>query len=914
MNSKSFWRLSTRVAWGVFLLAATPSTAAEPTPPGSGGADRGNAANQGEKATAPDVVGARPEGDAAAPKPLEPPKLLEYVTAIYPEAAYAQGLEANVLAEIDIDAAGNVVDVRVIEPAGNGFDEAAVAAMKRFRFAPALKDGVPIPARVTYQYRFFLSQAEPVEGNGGETGEAVPDAPLPAAISGTVLTMEDAPVDGAYVRISPTTTPEGGDASDAAGPGGEGTTDAAGRFVFDNLTAGDYRIEIIAPGYLPFEIDERVEAGEARELIYRLELEGAAYEVVVRGKRPMREVTRRVVTAKEIAKIPGTGGDALRAVQNMPGMARVAFNGGALIVRGASPGDTVYFFDGVGTPLLYHFGGMTSVINSDLLDAIDFYPGNFSVKYGRAMGGVVDVTTRSPKTDRLHGYIDADIWDAGVLLEGPIGDKWSLAVTARRSYIDAAVQAVHLFGDRIKVTVAPRYYDFQVIADYHPHKRDHLKILAYGTDDRWIMDWDDDGDLAGSGLSLKIYTYQAQAEWTHRFNDTVANELRFSFGYWGMDNVQGIMEEHYDVFPLLLRDELSIRIGEAITLRLGTDSELRIGKAKVKVPDQYPVEGGLRYPWSANDQLITFKQKDYIGQPGLYAELALDALPRTQLIFGIRGDYHSVVNRFSADPRVTVRYDLFPETTLKAGFGMFHQPGDIGENNEHYGNPDLKIQEAVHYSVGFEQGFAHDFELSMEGFYKDLRRLVTSSADVVERNGEMVPERFDNDATGRVYGLETELKHQPTDRFFGWITYTLMRSERTEDGVTRLFDYDQTHILTVVGSVHIGWGVDVGLRFRLVSGSPYTPIEGGSYDADSDLYNPIYGANNGKRRPLFHQLDLRVDKKWQWKYLAFTAYLDIQNVYNYKNTEFYAYSFDYNTREKVQGLPIIPSIGLKLEY
>jgi hypothetical protein len=141
-----------------------------------------------------------------------------------------------------------------------------------------------------------------------------------------------------------------------------------------------------------------------------------------------------------------------------------------------------------------------------------------------------------------------------------------------------------------------------------------------------------------------------------------------------------------------------------------------------------------------------------------------------------------------------------------------------------------------------------------------------------------------------------------------------MRSERTKNGVTRLFDHDQTHILTLVGSVHVGWGVDIGLRFRLVSGNPYTPIEGGSYDADSDLYNPIYGRNNARRMPLFHQLDLRVDKKWQWKYLAFTAYLDVQNVYNYENTEFYAYSFDFKVKEKVQGLPIIPSIGLKLEY
>ena len=90
----------------------------------------------------------------------------------------------------------------------------------------------------------------------------------------------------------------------------------------DEELPGAYQVDVVAPGFTPFSELETLVEGEKKELIYRLETEQAMYETVVRGKRPAREVTRREITTREINKIPGTSGDALRAVQNMPGMAR----------------------------------------------------------------------------------------------------------------------------------------------------------------------------------------------------------------------------------------------------------------------------------------------------------------------------------------------------------------------------------------------------------------------------------------------------------------------------------------------------------------------------------------------------------------------------------------------------------------
>ena len=118
----------------------------------------------------------------------------------------------------------------------------------------------------------------------------------------------------------------------------------------------------------------------------------------MQGERPPREVTRRTLERREINRIPGTSGDALRSIQNLPGVARPPGLAGLLIVRGSAPQDTAIFVDGTEVPLIYHFGGLSSVIPTELLDRIDFYPGNFSARYGRVMGGIVDVGLRSPDT------------------------------------------------------------------------------------------------------------------------------------------------------------------------------------------------------------------------------------------------------------------------------------------------------------------------------------------------------------------------------------------------------------------------------------------------------------------------------------------------------------------------------------
>jgi hypothetical protein len=107
---------------------------------------------------------------------------------------------------------------------------------------------------------------------------------------------------------------------------------------------------------------------------------------------------------------------------------------------------------------------------------------------------------------------------------------------------------------------------------------------------------------------------------------------------------------------------------------------------------------------------------------------------------------------------------------------------------------------------------------------------------------------------------------------------------------------------------------ELGFRFRYATGRPTSPVTGGIYDADSDTYIQVPGTLNSERIPAFHQLDVRLDKKWVFRTWMLSVYLDVQNVYNRKNPELVQYNFNYTKRQYLPGLPIIPSIGIKGEF
>ena len=100
----------------------------------------------------------------------------------------------------------------------------------------------------------------------------------------------------------------------------------------------------------------------------------------------------------------------------------------------------------------------------------------------------------------------------------------------------------------------------------------------------------------------------------------------------------------------------------------------------------------------------------------------------------------------------------------------------------------------------------------------------------------------------------------------------------------------------------------------MVSGTPYTPVIGAAVVPGSQFAIPVFGPANSERFPVFHQLDLRVDKRWVLHRVTIAAYVDVQNVYNRVNVEAYIYDYYYRERINAIGLPIFPSLGFRIDF
>ncbi|HYI00725.1 TonB-dependent receptor domain-containing protein, partial [Hyalangium sp.] len=854
----------------------------------------------GALAQAPDA--GTPSPDAGTPTGVltKAPVLKRQVEAQYPPEALAQQLEGTVIMLIDISETGAVTEVQVTQSAGQGFDEAAVAAVRQFEFEPAEVDTVPAPVRIEYSYQFVWRAPPPAEGT--EPGQA-PEPPV--NFSGRALERGTRrPLIGAEVALPELQLTT--------------STNEEGRFSFRGVPLGNHEVLVVLSGYDRFRTRETLAEGQETQATYYVQKRiFSQYETVVRSERERKEVTRTTLQLAEIQKVPGTQGDTLKVVQNLPGVARPAFNGGQLVIRGTSPQDSGVFLDGQRIPLLYHFGGLTSVYNSELLDSLDYLPGNFSSYFGNITGGVINVRSRAPKMDRFHGTASVSLLESNAVLEGPITDNLGIAVAGRRSYIDLVLKLVPENEEGPSIQVAPRYYDAQVKLHWTPRKQHTFTLQALTSNDTLglLFDRPADQDPSING-DFKITTGFNQLRLGHQYKGgalTVDSQ-----GLVGNTLIEFTLGDRFlriASLDLDLRSTAEYSLSEALTLAGGLD--IQYANAHVKARVQAPPREGEPVGPGVTDEILTSDGAYYQYFPAVWAEARWRPLEGLLLVPGVRSESYLFeeqrVNKRSLNPRLAVRYALTDTVTLKGGAGLYHGPPLQEEPSTAFGNPELKAKRSFQYGVGTEWQPTPEYFISGELFYNDLHRLIVSSDRLVERGGQLVPERLNNVGTGRIYGFELLARRVLTERLFGWVAYTFSRSQRrdTPEGPERLFDSDQTHVLTAIASYKLPAGWEVGARFRFSSGNPLTPIVGARRDDSTDVFVPVFGGVNSQRLPNFHQLDVRIDKNFIFDQWNLNVYVDLTNAYNNPAKEGILYNYNYSESAFLEGLPLLPILGAK---
>ena len=822
------------------------------------------------------------------------PAVLAPAVPEYPAEAKAAGVAGVVELEIEISEIGVVTDAVVTRPAGHGLDEAALAAARKLVFSPAEVDGKPSPVRIEYRFAFTLA---PVE-----------QAPPRVNLRGRVRergTRE--PVVGARVEAG----------------GRHATTGPDGTFEIAGVPEGDVQVKVTEAAHESVERTEQILAGQATEVSYWIARTAAdPYETVVVSSREKNEVAHVAISSGEVRRVPGVSGDAVKVIQNLPGVARPVGGSGELVVRGGNARDTRVYVDGREVPEIFHFGGLTSIYSSELIDEVEFEAGNFGVRYGRAIGGRVNLRTRDPG-EKTHALADVNLYHATALVEGRPREDLGLAIAARRSYVDAVMgQAMRGIEDAPSLTVAPRYYDLQAKLAWKASEDDVLRLDVFGSDDRMVLGGLDFGTVENlDSLSLSTRFWAASARWRRRVSEDTRLELSVGGGVSGYDTRFGSLfsdREHLPTYTA--RAELYHALDPRVRLVAGVDGLAYLGGHIMVTAPPIPAPGQVPAPEAP---LQHFDETFDAGEGGAFLEATIEPVGHLFLVPGVRADFHHTVSTLTwVDPRVAVRWEADGSTAIKAAAGLYHQAPPVVYMTEQWGNPDLGPEGAWQYSMGFERRVGAHVSTDVQVYYKRLFDLALPTDGTIVRDGVEVAERYASAGTGKAYGVELLVRWDPDGRFFGWVAYSLSRSLRDQAvSAGRLVPegdaYDQPHNLVVVGTWELPelWrGLSAGFRLRYTSGTPYEAIHGAIYDADADAWQPIATGRATSRTPPFLQLDLRADRRWTFRTWSFTAYLELQNALNRKNVEGVAYSADYSQHGWATGLPLFPAFGLRAEY
>lgn len=723
----------------------------------------------------------------------------------------------------------------------------------------------------------------------------------------------------------------------------ETVTDAEGEFSLDDVPLGKVRIVVLVVGYRRLEMWAKSDV-DAHEVTLFLEPESNRYRTEVAVDRNV-ELARpeHSIDGERSRSYPGSGGDPVRAAQNLPGVARAPGGFGLIAARGGDPRQTAIYVDGHPVPRGFHVIPIAGVVDPSMVDRVDLTLGNVDAAYGGFSGGLLEIhTRRTSGVSGIHGEAHIDLFDLGGAVRAPVG-RGGVAVGFRRAHVGDIISAVdHAIGKT--GILIPNYWDYMGRFDMPIGRERHFSIKAFGAGDTIS----DTTIFTGTEQTLDFRTSFHRfdigyARTGERLQTSLSAALLLESTY--QDRV--FLQQSRNARTPSLRASMSYRLTERATLLGGAD---------------FVYTHATRHVESDSGEYGDDSTAEY-WKFGTWLGVALQVLPKTGLLV-IRPQVRLNVFGTSAearalpDPRLDVLARVHRRVEIFAAVGQHSAPynpfggdnlGILSSSASTPGghieipnwlvsyfdpaalteSPDglLIVTRTYQASLGTRIELPAAISLRSTLFWRETPSEIRGWRPATDSIFDFDPGI--RSPAERAYGLELLLDRRLAERVSGIFGYTLLRAESTErendlvpfDGRQVPANFDQRHNLVALLVFDLPRAFRFGARFRLASGNPERPVIGtkitqqpGASGPTGFSYSPIFGAFGSRYGPLFHQLDLRIDKTWFLRRASLIAYLDIQNVYNRIYPEVWIYSIDWTERGQRIGLPIFPSLGMRVEF
>lgn len=694
------------------------------------------------------------------------------------------------------------------------------------------------------------------------------------------------------------------------------TTDNNGNYSFSNITPGFKRLIVQSIGFETTVSSEiQIQGNQSTFLDISVNPNAVSLkEVVVRQTRTNLKKIDSPVSAlslgvQEIEKTAGANRDVSKVVQTLPGVAATDPNRNDLIVRGGGPSENAFYLDGMEIPVINHFatqgssGGAVGVINPDFVSEINFYTGAFPANRGNALSSVMDIRQKDGSKDRLHTKLSVGASDAALTLDGPIGQKSTFIVSARQSYLQFLFSALGL-------PFLPTYNDFQVKYKYRIDKKNEISLLGIGAIDNMKLNTDIQNPTESQRYILSyLPTYK---QWNYAIGAVYKHYAETHFDTWVMSRNM-LRNSNY---KYLNNDE---KLGKTSDYKSDeAENKLRFERSYPDLPVNLLFGAGLKYAsYSNHTQRMEYENNsvqalEYDTKLNLFgynafaqaSKKVLDERLSISVGLNITGNNYNdnmanPLNQFS--PRLSLSYSLTDKLDLNANVGRYSlQPAYTTLGYRNAAGELVNQNENLRYTIsnqaiaGIEFRPADKMRFTVEGFYKHYTHYPVSVKDGISiaskgtNYGQVGDEAIISTGKGRAYGLEFSAKIMEMNNMNLAATYTLFRSEFTDSTGVNYYRsaWDTRHQLNLIASYKFGKSWNVAMRWRLVGGAPYSPIDSVSYNRSAwnvthQAYTD-YSKYNSLSLKTSHQLDIRIDKEFYFKKWVLNLYADIQNVYNFK--------------------------------
>jgi len=619
----------------------------------------------------------------------------------------------------------------------------------------------------------------------------------------------------------------------------DAVADDAGAFVLE-LPSGVYDVDIAKSGFASL-TKNRVEVVGKRYTVMNVQLGiTVSANVEVRSEifaenaeQPVSNVT---LSRQDIQATPGTGGDPLRAINSQPAVTASSGEFADLIVRGGTAEENLTFIDNVPVKDFTYFtdqydgnhGGRLAILAPDVIDRAEFSAGGSGARYGDKMSSTLDIGIREANRKKVQGVFFIDSGSAGGSVDVPIGKKGSWLSSARRSYIDVALDVAGIAQQGL--IGYPRTFDFtnKFVYDVTPRQKLTFTVMNFfesfnQTDDqasrmdrrtdRLRMNRTSQRHIFGTTLSSVIGT-KTLAQTTAWFN---VNHNDGSFFLPFSTVLQRFRNLHDSQAGI--KEDLSAAVAPKVRVAAG-------GSLYLDQANYYSLEhaGGFFSPLEEEFRAPTRENRlrlNSTASANAYLQAQLFLTSRFSITPGIRLDRYGVTNETFLSPRLAARFNASGRIALTFATGIYRQPPSLFILSLTANNRSLKSQRSTHIIGGVDWLASENIRVRFEAYRKTYDNLVVQQigpTPAFVSNGD-----YFNSGKGHAEGFEISVQKALTGIFSGQASYGFIRSRRTlaPGGIEIPSDFERPHQFTVIGITRF-YGFSVAAKYRVASGLPYT--------------------------------------------------------------------------------------------